>query len=139
VLLTLGRTRAPEAVPALAEALESPSEETRIAAVRGLGRISLPQAALPLLNAFAADQLSVPDHTLKNALMNCCREAPEILLPYLNRTTGRTRELIARVLGELADPSLGDDLLILAADSVPEVRASAARPSGSSACAPLLR
>jgi hypothetical protein len=36
-LLNLGRTRAPEAVPALAEALASPSEETRVAAVRGLG------------------------------------------------------------------------------------------------------
>jgi HEAT repeat protein len=126
-LLTLGRTRAPEAVPALVEALESPSEETRIAAVRGLGRIALPQAAVPLLTIFAAEQLQVPEHTLKNALMNCCREAPEVLLPYLNRTSGRTRELIARVLGELADPSLGDELLILAADTLPEVRASAAR------------
>jgi HEAT repeat protein len=126
-LLRLGRTRAPEAVPALVEALESPSEETRIAAVRGLGRISLPQAAVPLLDIFAAGQLQVPEHTLKNALMNCCREAPEVLLPHLNRTSGRTRELIARVLGELADSSLGDELLILAADALPEVRASAAR------------
>ena len=126
-LLRLGRTRAPEAVPALVEALESASEETRIAAVRGLGRIALPQAAVPLLDIFAAGQLEVPEHTLKNALMNCCREAPEVLLPHLNRTSGRTRELIARVLGELADPSLGDELLILAADALPEVRASAAR------------
>jgi HEAT repeat protein len=126
-LLRLGRTRAPEAVPALVEALESSSEETRIAAVRGLGRIGLPQAAVPLLDIFATGQLEVPEHTLKNALMNCCRSAPEILLPHLNRTSGRTRELIARVLGELADPSLGDELLILAADALPEVRASAAR------------
>jgi HEAT repeat protein len=126
-LLTLGRTRAPEAVPALAEALESSSEETRVAAVRGLGRIASPQAALPLLDLFAAEQLNVPEHTLKNALMNCCRETPEVLLPYLNQTSGRTRELIARVLGELATPSLGDELLVLAADALPEVRASAAR------------
>ncbi|MGP0019095.1 MAG: HEAT repeat domain-containing protein [Candidatus Sulfotelmatobacter sp.] len=126
-LLRLGRTRAPEAVPALVEALESSSEETRIAAVRGLGRIGRPQAAVLLLDFFAAEQLHVPEHTLKNALMNCCREAPEVLLPHLNRTSGPTRELIARVLGELADPSLGDELLILAADALPEVRASAAR------------
>ena len=127
MLLTLGRTRAPEAVPALSEALESSSEETRVAAVRGLGRISSARAALPLLNLFAVGQLNVPEHTLKNALMNCCREAPEILLPYLTQTGGRTRELIARVLGELADPSLGEELLVLAADALPEVRASAAR------------
>jgi len=127
VLLALGRTRAPEAVPALVEALESSSEETRVAAVRGLGRISLPQAALPLLDLFATDELNVPEHTLKNALLNCCREAPEVLLPYLDRTSGSTRELIARVLGELANSGLGEELLILAADPLPEVRASAAR------------
>jgi len=127
VLLALGRTRAPEAVPALVEALESSSEETRVAAVRGLGRISLAKAAVPLLDLYAAGQLNVPEHTLKNALLNCCRELPQVLLPYLNQTAGRTRELIARVLGELADPSLGEELLILAADPLPEVRASAAR------------
>ncbi len=127
VLLALGRTRAPEAIPALVEALESPSEETRVAAVRALGRISSSQAALPLLDLFMSEELKVPELTLKNALLNCCRGSPEILIPYLNHATGRTRELIARVLGELADPSLGEELLILAADPLPEVRASAAR------------
>jgi HEAT repeat protein len=127
LLLALGRTRAPEAVPALVEALESSSEETRVAAVRGLGRISSAQAALPLLNLFADERLQVPEHTLKNALLNCCREAPEVLLPYLERARGQSRELIARVLGELASPVLGEELLILAADPLPEVRASAAR------------
>src|SRR5579863_1592573 len=127
VLLALGRTRAPEAVPALVEALESSSEETRVAAVRGLGRISSAQAALPLLNLFVEDRLHVPEHTLKNALLNCCRDTPEVLVPYLDRARGQARELIARVLGELANPGLGEELLILAADPLPEVRASAAR------------
>src|SRR5580698_2408998 len=102
VLLALGRTRAPEAIPALVEALESSSEETRAAAVRGLGRISSAQAALPLLNLFVDERLQVPEHTLKNALLNCCRDSPETLLPYLERARGQSRELIARVLGELA-------------------------------------
>jgi HEAT repeat protein len=127
VLLALGRTRAPEAVPALVEALESPSEETRVAAVRGLGKISSPRAAVALLDLIVAQELDVPEHTLKNALVNCCREAPEVLVPYLNRASGGTRELIARILGELATPTLGEELLILAADPLPEVRASAAR------------
>jgi len=127
VLLALGRTRAPEAVPALVEALESPSEETRVAAVRGLGKMSSPRAAVSLLDLIIAQGLDVPEHTLKNALVNCCREAPEILVPYLNRASGHTRELIARILGELATPALGEELLILAADPLPEVRASAAR------------
>lgn len=127
VLLALGRTRTPEAVPALVEALESSSEETRVAAVRGLGRISSAKAALPLLDLFVEERLQVPEHTLKNALLNCCGEEPEVLLPYLDRARGQKRELIARVLGELASPGLGEELLILAADPLPEVRASAAR------------
>jgi HEAT repeat protein len=130
VLLKLGRTRAPEAIPALVEALESPSEETRVAAVRGLGRIGSSQAALPLLEWFVAGDLQVPEHTLKNALLSCCRDEPEVLIPYLNQVSGPARELIARVLGELANPNLGDDLLVLAADALPEVRASAARALG---------
>jgi len=59
--------------------------------------------------------------------LNCCHDAPEVLLPHLERASGHTRELIARILGELASPSLGDELLLLAADPLPEVRASAAR------------
>lgn len=127
VLLALGRTRAPEAVPALVEALDSASEETRVAAVRGLGRIASPRAALPLLNLCLAGEIRVPEHTLKNALLNCCHDTPEVLLPYLERATGHTRELIARILGELASPRLGEELLLLAADPLSEVRASAAR------------
>jgi HEAT repeat protein len=127
VLLALGRTRAPEAVPALVEALESTSEETRVAAVRGLGRISSFHAALPLLDRIIAQELHVPEHSLKNALLSCCRESPEVLVPYLDQASGPARQLIVRVLGELATSSLGEELLILAADPLPEVRASAAR------------
>ncbi|HEY7616965.1 MAG TPA: HEAT repeat domain-containing protein, partial [Terriglobales bacterium] len=126
-LVALGRTRALEAVPALAEALDASSEETRVAAVRGLGRTGLPAAALPLLDRLLAGEFRVPEHTLKNALANCCRNEPGLLVSYLNDSAGKTRELIARVLGEVASPKLGDELLILAADPLPEVRASAAR------------
>jgi HEAT repeat protein len=126
-LVALGRTRAPETIPALAEALDASSKETRIAAVRGLGRTGLPEAAVPLLDRLLANELRMPEHTLRNALANCCRKSPGVLTPYLNQSQGRTREMIARVLGEVASPELGDELLILAADPLPEVRASAAR------------
>jgi HEAT repeat protein len=126
-LIALGRTRAPEAVPALAEALDAPTEETRIAAVRGLGRTGLVEAAVPLLDRLAAGELRVAEHALKNALASCCQPKPAILIKYLGQSTGRTRELLARVLGELATPELGEDLIILASDRLPEVRASAAR------------
>ena len=96
-LVALGRTRAPEAVPALAEALDSTSEETRVAAVRGLGRTGLPGAAVPLLDRLVGNELKAPEHTIKNALANCCRKSPGVLISYMNKSTGQTRELIARV------------------------------------------
>jgi HEAT repeat protein len=129
-LVALGRTRTPEAVPALAEALDSSSAETRIAAVRGLGRTGVIEAAVPLLDRYVAGQLHVPEHVLKNALAACCRPYPSIVLSYMDQSSGPNRELLARVLGELAGPDLLDELLILTADALPEVRASAARALG---------
>ncbi|GAC1437369.1 MAG: hypothetical protein NVS1B11_31010 [Terriglobales bacterium] len=126
-LVVLGRTRAPEAIPALVDALDSSDEETSIVAVRGLGRTGLPEAAHPLLDRVLSGDLHVPEHTVKNALINCCRSHPQLLLRSMERSSGHVRELLARVLGELATPELGEDLLILAADPLPEVRASAAR------------
>ncbi|HZQ67474.1 MAG TPA: HEAT repeat domain-containing protein [Terriglobales bacterium] len=129
-LVALGRTRTPEAVPGLAEALDSSSQETRIAAVRGLGRTGVIEAAVPLLDRYVAGQLKVPEQVLKNALAACCRPNPSVLLGYMDQCSGSTRELLARVLGELAGPELLDELLILTADKLPEVRASAARALG---------
>ncbi|HEY6338813.1 MAG TPA: HEAT repeat domain-containing protein [Candidatus Sulfotelmatobacter sp.] len=130
-LLALGRTRAAEAIPALAEALEASSPETCIAAVRGLGRTARKEAAVPILDRIVAGHFDVPEHTLKNALVNCCRDNPRVLLYYLEHSYGPVRELLARVMGELASADLGEELLVLAADPLAEVRASAARALGS--------
>ncbi len=102
-------------------------QETRLAAVRGLGRTGLIEAAIPLLDRVITGELSVPEHALKNALAACCHRQPDILLKYLAQAHGGTREMLARVLGELATPQLGEDLIVLASDPLPEVRASAAR------------
>jgi HEAT repeat protein len=126
-LVALGRTRAPEAVPALAEALDSESLENRIAAIRGLGRTGLIEAAIPILDRLVWGELKVPEHTLKNALANTCRSSPRVLANYLHQSSGKTRELIARILGEIASPELESELLSLATDPLAEVRASAAR------------
>jgi len=129
-LVALGRTRAPEAVPVLARALEDPELETRVAAVRGLGGTGLPEAAIEMLDRVAGRGLSTPGLTLQNSLLNCCQGRPEILRPYLHQPEGRPREMLARVLGELATPAMEEDILLLAADPLPEVRASAARALG---------
>lgn len=131
-LVALGRTRAPEAVPALAEALDAAEEETRIAAVRGLGHTELAEAAVPLIECLLLGRRPLPEHVVKNALVNCCHNSPAILLRYFKQSTGRPRELLARVLAELATPELGEDLILLATDNDPEVRASAARAIGTS-------
>lgn len=126
-LVSLGRMRAPEAIPALADALDSRDAETRIAAVRGLGRTELPEAAEPLLERVLYGRLRVPERPLQNALLNCCRARPSLLLPYVRRAEDAARPLLARVLGEVATPELDEELLLLASDPLPEVRASAAR------------
>jgi len=131
-LIALGRTRAPDAVPALAEALDAPEEETRIAAVRGLGHTELAEAAIPVIECLLWGSQPIPEHIIKNALVNCCHNSPRVLLRYLKQSTGRSRVLLARVLGELATPELGEDLILLATDSDAEVRASAARAMGNS-------
>ncbi|HEX6502783.1 MAG TPA: HEAT repeat domain-containing protein [Terriglobales bacterium] len=130
VLIVLGRTRAPEVIPALSEALDDPALQTRIAAVRGLGRIGLADAAVPLLERFLSGELEVPEHTLKNALVHCCRDSPGLLIQYLHHAGGHKRELLARVLGEVANSGLAEELLTLATDPLAEVRASAARALG---------
>jgi HEAT repeat protein len=129
-LLALGRTRAMEAIPALAAGLDSPLRETRIAAVRGLGRTARMEAAIPILDRIVTGQFDAPERSLKNALVNCCRSDPNVLVNYIEQTHGPVRELLARVLGELASPELGEELLVLASDVLPEVRASAARALG---------
>jgi HEAT repeat protein len=126
-LVALGRTRAPEGIPALSEALRDRDLEARNAALRGLGRLGSPEAAEEILHWVAESGLNVPALPLQNALINCCRERPQILLPYLQHAPPKLREVLARVLGEVASSSLGADLIGLADDELPELRAAAAR------------
>jgi HEAT repeat protein len=126
-LVALGRTRAPEGIPALAEGLRDPDSETRMASLRGLGRTSLPSAADEILRWVGETGLIVPALPLENALINCARERPKLLLPYMAGSEGQLREILARVLGEIASPALEIDILEMAGDENPELRASAAR------------
>ena len=126
-LVTLGATLMPEAIPVLAEALDDRHMETRLAAVRGLGRTGLGQAAEPILERLMTDELQVPAHPVSNALLRCCEEHPEVLLPYLRRAHGEVREILARVAAEIALPQMADEILLLAGDPLQEVRASSAR------------
>jgi HEAT repeat protein len=129
-LASLGRMRSPEAIPAMAEALHSRNKDTVMAAVRGLGRLGTPEAAVPLLEHLVSGKLALPSIPVQNALLNCCRWRPQVLVPYVRRAAPEVRALLARALGEVATGDLDEDLLLLACDSQAEVRASAARSLG---------
>jgi len=126
-LVALGRTRAPEGIPALGEGLRDRNLETRLAALRGLGRTACPQAAEEILAWVGEKGLTVPALPLQSALVQCCAERPHLLLPYVQNAQGRLREVLGRVLGEVATPSLGMDLLQFVGDDLDELRAAAAR------------
>ncbi len=126
-LVALGRTRAPEGIPALAEGLRDRDQETRLAALRGLGRTACPQAAMEILAWMSEGGLSVPALPLQSALIQCCAERPQLLIPYVQHAEGPMREVLGRVLGEVATPSLGLDLLQFVQDEREELRAAAAR------------
>src|SRR4029077_2473511 len=109
-LVALGRTRAPEGITALAEGLRDRDLETRLASLRGLGRMACPQAAEEILAWVGETGLSVPALPLQSALVQCCAERPQVLLPYVQHAQGPVREILGRVLGEVATPALALDL-----------------------------
>jgi HEAT repeat protein len=126
-LVALGRTRAPEGIPALGEGLRDASMEIRLAALRGLGRTACPQAAEEILAWLGEKGLACPALPVQSALIQCCAERPQVLLPYVRNAKGSVREVLGRVLGEIASPSLSMDLVQFAGDELEELRAAAAR------------
>jgi hypothetical protein len=126
-MLALGAMRMPEAIAPLAEGLEDWQLDTRMTAVQALGRTGLPEAAEPILEMYMVGGLKVPAGPVANALVRCYMDHPAALLPYLRRSLGESRELLARVASELATQGMADEMILLAADPLSEVRACAAK------------
>src|SRR5438270_4221987 len=126
-LVALARTRASEGIRALAEGLRDRESETRLSALRGLGRMASPEAATEILNWIDDVGLVVPTLPLQSALIQACAERPQVLLAHLDHTDKTVREVLARVLSEVAAPSLAPELIRFADDDLPELRAAAAR------------
>jgi hypothetical protein len=126
-MLALGAMRVREAINPLSEGLDDWQLDTRMAALQGLGRTYLAEAAEPIIESFMVGALKVPPDPISNALVRCFMDQPEALLPYLRRSQGESRELLARIAGELATAAMADEMIILAADPRPEVRACAAK------------
>ncbi|MGC0775553.1 MAG: HEAT repeat domain-containing protein [Candidatus Acidiferrum sp.] len=126
-LVALGQTRAPEGISALAQGLRDRDIEIRLAALRGLGRTASPQAAEQILIWVGEKGLCVPALPLQSALIQCCAERPQLLIPYVQHAKGALREVLGRVLGEVATPSMSVDLLQFMGDELDELRAASAR------------
>jgi HEAT repeat protein len=126
-LVALGRTRAAESIPALAEGLRDPDSDSQLAAMRGLGHMASPEAAAEILNWVDEVGLVVPALPLQSALLQTCAERPQVLLSHLQNKDAAVREVLGRVLGEVATSSMSPDLLQFADDELPELRAAAAR------------
>jgi HEAT repeat protein len=126
-MLALGAMRVPEAIAPLSEALDDWQLDTRMAAVKALGHTGLAEAAEPILEAFMVGGLKVPLDPITNALVRCYVNNPSAILPYLRRSLGESRELLARVASELATAEMADEMVVLAEDLRPEVRAAAAK------------
>src|SRR6266436_8547842 len=105
-MLALGAMRVPEAIAPLSEALDDWQLHTRMAAVESLGRTHLAEAAEPIIEALMVGGLKVPGDPIANALVRCFMERPAALMPYLRRSQGESRELLARVASELASSSM---------------------------------
>lgn len=123
----LGSMRLTEGIAPLVEMLDDWHLDVRISAVKALGLMRTPKAAEAILETHMVDGLKVPPAAIVDTLLHCYKDDPNALLPYLRRSSGHSRELLARVAGELATPQMADEILILAADPNPEVRACAAR------------
>lgn len=126
-LVALGRTRAPEAIPVLTEALRDRDPETRMSALRGLERMACPESAKGILSWISETGLTVPALPVQSALLQCCAEQPQLLIPHLRHSDAAVREVLARVLGEVATPAVANDLLQFVDDDLAELRAAAAR------------
>src|ERR1700674_2428602 len=126
-MLALGAMRVPEAIVPLSEALDDWQLETRMAAVQGLGRTGLAEAAEPIIEMFMVGGLKVPLDPVTNALVRCYVDRPAAVLPFLRRSQGESRELLARVASEVAVAEMADEMIILAEDPLPEVQSAAAK------------
>src|SRR6202521_2416563 len=115
-MLALGAMRVPEAIAPLSEALDDWQLDTRLAAVQALGRTGLAGAAEPILETYMVGGPKVPAGPVANALVRCFMDQPEALLPYVRRSSGESRELLARVASELATQSMADEMILLAGD-----------------------
>ena len=126
-ILMLGRMRLPEGIPALREALQDSKEGIVVDAIRALGLVGTPKAGEAILERLAAGPAPCPPQALHISLVSCYEECPTLPLNRVTEAGDALRPVLARVLAEVVKSTTPVDVLALAADTLAEVRASAAR------------
>jgi HEAT repeat protein len=126
-MLALGEMRVVEAIAPISEGLLDRKLETRAAAVQALGSTGLAAAAEPIIEDLMLERLNLPADPVTNALVRCFMHQPEAVLPSLRRSNGKSREILAHVASEIATTGMAEEMILLAEDALPEVRACAAR------------
>lgn len=128
----LGVVGGPRALVTLARLLDDRDDEVRAVAVRSLGRVSDPAAALALATGVAGRRTGrLPVHLLSHALLRIGGSAVTPLRSALADSRPEVRATATELLGLMAAVAAVDDLVdVLRGDEVVEVRVRAARALG---------
>jgi HEAT repeat protein len=126
-LVALGRMRAADGVPALAEALKDAADDFAVDVIQALGQVGTPRAAEAILERMSRKPVRCPSPVLQGALVSCYRSDPPALFARVTDADDALRPVLSRALADVARPGMSENVLSLVADPIPEVRAAAAR------------
>jgi HEAT repeat protein len=127
----LGAAGTSEGAPYVAKLLHDRNRSVRLAAVRALGRIGGPEAAVALIEHLDESGARIPPHPITMALLRIGADATEPLLGALENGSVGVQTIAAEVLGVLGlIPATGPLERRLATDPDPGVRVACARALG---------
>lgn len=118
---------------ALVRLLDDRDEAVRLAAIRALGRIGLPEAVPALLGRLDRPEprRELPRHAVTMAVLRCGSGSADHVLQSLRHGGAASRLAAAQVLGWLGELGAAPELRdALAHDTSPDVRAAAAEALG---------
>ena len=130
--IALARMGIAESAPEIARLLKKRNPQVRLAALRALEMLGVPEVADALL-AVLPDVKDTARLLAAAALSSCCGKRPELLLPYLTHEDDQIRAIVAGAIAEVATPAVVPRIQQHAGDPNPEVRARITEALGTAA------